>query len=87
MGTKSKKQHLIAIGDRYPRLGRRFKTEILDEFCSVRWYGRQCAIRLWGRRPGPRRKRRPRPERPESNDWRVSCSPSAECRLWDSRGL
>jgi hypothetical protein len=62
MGTKSKKEYLLAIWDRYQRVGRRFKTKILDEFCSVCGYGRKYAIRLLGRRPGPRR-RRPGPRR------------------------
>ena len=56
MSTQSKKEYLLAIWDRYQRVGRRFKTKILDEFCSVCGYCRKYAITLLGRRPGPRRK-------------------------------
>ena len=62
MGTTSKKEYLLAIWGRYQRVGRQFKTKILDEFCLVCGYGRKYAIRLLGRRPGPRR-RRPGPQR------------------------
>lgn len=63
MGSKSKKEYLLAIWDRYQRVGRRFKSKILDEFCSVCGYARKYAIGLLSRklrqrrkRPGPRRR-------------------------------
>lgn len=56
MGAKSKKEYLLAIWDRYQRVGRRFKSKILDEFCSVCGYARKYAIGLLGRKPpGPPR--------------------------------
>lgn len=62
MGQKSKRAYLLAIWERYQRVGRRFKTKILDEFCSVCGYSRKYAIRLLGRQPGQRRKK-PGPRR------------------------
>jgi hypothetical protein len=35
MGNRLKKEHLLTIWDRYQRVGRRFKSKILDELCSV----------------------------------------------------
>jgi hypothetical protein len=57
MGKKSKKEYLLAIWDRYHRVGRRFKSKILDEFCLVCGYARKYAIRLLSRRPWARPKR------------------------------
>jgi hypothetical protein len=62
MGGKSKREYLLAIWDRYQRVGRRFKSKILDEFCSVCGYARKYAIGLLRRKPRPRRKR-PGPRR------------------------
>jgi len=62
MGNKSKKEYLLAIWDRYQRVGRRFKSKILDEFCSVCGYARKYAIALLSRKPRQRRKR-PGPRR------------------------
>ena len=56
MGRKSKQEYLLAIWDRYQRVGRRFKSKILDEFCAVCGYSRKYAIGLLGRKPGQRRK-------------------------------
>ncbi len=56
MGGKSKKEYLLAIWDRYQRVGRRFKTKILDEFCAVCGYARKYAIGLLSRKPRQRRK-------------------------------
>ena len=60
MGTNSKREYLQAIHARYQRVGRRFKSKILDEFCSVCGYHRKHALRLLHRplrpprrRPGP----------------------------------
>jgi len=44
MGTTSKKEYLLAIWDRYQRVGRRFKTKILDEF--VRCVGMAGSMRF-----------------------------------------
>jgi len=62
MGSKSKKEYLLAIWDRYQRVGRPFKSKILDEFCSVCSYARKYAIGLLSRKPRQRRKR-PGPRR------------------------
>lgn len=35
MGTNSTREHLLSIRARYHRVGRRFKSQILDEFCAV----------------------------------------------------
>ena len=50
------------IWDRYQRVGRRFKSKILDEFCEVCGYSRKYAIGLLKREPRQRRKR-PGPHR------------------------
>lgn len=63
MGQKSKREYLLAIWARYQRVGRRFKSKILDEFCSVCGYSRKYAIGLLRRKPVERtRKRGPRPK-------------------------
>jgi hypothetical protein len=63
MGQKSKKEYLLAIWARYQRVGRRFKSKILDEFCSVCGYSRKYAIGLLSRQPTQRtRKPGPRPK-------------------------
>src|ERR1700689_1854322 len=62
MGEKSKKEYLLAIWARYQRVGRRFKSKILDEFCLVCGYARKYAIGLLSRQPGQRRKK-PGPRR------------------------
>jgi len=63
MSRKSKHEYLLTIRDRYQRVGRRFKSKILDEFCAVCGYARKYAITLLNRKPragrkkpGPRRK-------------------------------
>lgn len=63
MSQKSKKEYLLAIWGRYQRVGRRFKSKILDEFCAVCGYSRKYAIGLLNRQPrrrqnksGPKRK-------------------------------
>jgi hypothetical protein len=63
MGQKSKQEYLLAIWARYQRVGRRFKSKILDEFCSVCGYSRKYAIGLLRRKPAQRsRKPGPRPK-------------------------
>jgi len=62
MGHQSKKEYLLAIWDRYHRVGRRFKSRILDEFCSVCGYARKYAIGLLSRQPR-QRTQRPGPHR------------------------
>jgi hypothetical protein len=57
MGHKSRKEYLLAIWARYQRVGRRFKSKILDEFCSVCGYSRKYAIGLLGRKPTQRTKK------------------------------
>jgi len=68
MGTKSKHEYLRAIWDRYQRVGRRYKSKILDEFCAVCGYSRKYAIGLLRRQPGRRRKK---PGPPRQYDARV----------------
>jgi hypothetical protein len=60
---QSKREYLLAIWERYQRVGRRFKSKILDEFCAVCGYTRKYAIGLLSRKPrrrqcqpGPRRR-------------------------------
>src|ERR1051325_3588459 len=63
MGGKSKKEYLLAIWDRYQRVGKKFKSKILDEFCEVCGYARKYAIGLLRRKPGRRQKKPgPRPQ-------------------------
>jgi hypothetical protein len=63
MGQKSKQEYLLAIWARYQRVGRRFKSKILDEFCAVCGYSRKYAIGLLHRKPGRRvKKPGPRPK-------------------------
>lgn len=62
MGRRSKQEYLLAIWGRYQRVGRRFKSKILDEFCEVCGYSRKYAIGLLNRKPGQRRQR-PGPRR------------------------
>ncbi len=57
MGRKSKKEYLLAIWSRYQRVGRQYKSKILDEFCCVCGYCRKYAIGLLNRKPRRRRKR------------------------------
>jgi hypothetical protein len=61
--SQSKREYLLAIWERYQRVGRRFKSKILDEFCAVCGYTRKYAIDLLShkrrrrrRKPGPRRR-------------------------------
>ena len=63
MGRKTKHEYLLAIWGRYQRVGRRFRSKILDEFCAICGYARKYAIGLLNRkprrprkRPGPRRR-------------------------------
>jgi hypothetical protein len=56
MGNQSKKEYLLAIWDRYQRVGRSFKSKILDEFCAVCGYARKYAIGLLNRKLGQKRK-------------------------------
>jgi hypothetical protein len=57
IGAKSKKEYLPAVWGRYQRVGRRFKSKILDEFCAVCGYARKYAIGLLSRKPRQRNKR------------------------------
>jgi hypothetical protein len=58
----SKREYVLAIWERYQRVGRRFKSKILDEFCAVCGYTRKYAIGLLSRKPR-RRERKPGPRR------------------------
>jgi hypothetical protein len=61
MSHYSKREYLAAIWSRYRRVGRRFKSKILDEFCAVCGYSRKYAIRLLSRPlAGPRRRAGPK---------------------------
>jgi hypothetical protein len=60
--SHSKREYLLAIWERYQRVGRRFKSKILDEFCAVCGYTRKYAIGLLSRKPR-RRRRKPGPRR------------------------
>jgi len=60
VGTNSKREYLLAIHARYQRVGRAFKSKILDEFCAVCGYHRKHALRLL-RRPLRRSHRHPGP--------------------------
>lgn len=63
MGRKSRREYLLAIWARYQRVGRRFKSKILDEFCSVCGYSRKYAIRLLRQQPTePTKKPGPKPQ-------------------------
>jgi len=59
---QSKREYLLAIWERYQRVGRRFKSKILDEFCAVCGYTRKYAIGLLSRKPR-RRQCKPGPRR------------------------
>jgi hypothetical protein len=61
MSGKSKQEYLAAIWERYQRVGRRYKSKILDEFCAVCGYARKYAIALL-HRPVRRRRRKPGPK-------------------------
>ena len=63
MGQQSKKEYLLAIWARYQRVGRHFKSKILDEFCAVCGYSRKYAIGLLKGKPSQRTKKPgPRPK-------------------------
>ncbi len=48
MSRKSKREYLLAIWERYQRVGKCFKGKILDEFCEVCGYSRKYAV-LFGK--------------------------------------
>jgi len=63
MGIQSRREYLQSILERYHRVGRKFKSKILDEFCTVCGYHRKHALRLLRRSRRPRRRRRgPNPQ-------------------------
>jgi hypothetical protein len=61
MSHNGKHEYLMAIWGRYQRVGRRFKSKILDEFCAVCGYSRKYALRVLHRVLRPKR-RRPGPK-------------------------
>lgn len=50
MVQRSKKEYLEAIWRRYSKAGRKYKVQILNEFCSICEYHRKHAIRLLSRK-------------------------------------
>jgi hypothetical protein len=63
MGIQSRREYLQSILERYHRVGRKFKSRILDEFCTICGYHRKHALRLLRRSKRPRRRRRgPKPQ-------------------------
>lgn len=63
MSLQSRREYLEKIRARYGRVGRQYKTRILDEFCANCGYHRKHAVRLLGspkvkslKRPGPKLK-------------------------------
>ena len=58
MSLPSKREYLLRIHARYQRVGREFKSRILDEFCLNCGYHRKAALRLLlGAEPGALKKR------------------------------
>src|SRR5436190_6795891 len=63
MSLPSKREYLLRIHARYQRVGREFKSRILDEFCLNCGYHRKAALRLLlGPEPGALKKKRPGPK-------------------------
>jgi transposase InsO family protein len=62
MSLSAKREYLAKIHGRYQRAGRAHKTRILDEFCLNCGYHRKVAVRLLGRPPGGRIRKRPGPK-------------------------
>ena len=63
MSTKSIREYIAAVRDRYLRGTRRQKQAILDEVCAICRYHRKAAIRALHRVPRARRARAGRPRR------------------------
>ena len=61
MVSKSKREYLAKIKDRYRHANRKGKARILDEFCAVCGHHRKHAIRLLN---GDGRKKKKKPGRP-----------------------
>ncbi len=53
MGSKSKRDYLKAIRERYRKASREEKSVILNEFCQMCGYNRKYAIRILNRRSKP----------------------------------
>jgi len=63
MSLSSKREYLARIHPRYQRVGREFKSRILDEFCLNCGYHRKAALRLLlGPEPGALKEKRPGPK-------------------------
>jgi hypothetical protein len=61
MSHRTKSEYRAAIWGRYQRVGRRFGTRILDEFCAICGYARKYALRLLNRPlSGPPRRAGPK---------------------------
>lgn len=64
MSLSSRKEYLARIYERYHRVGRKFKSQIVREFGQVCGYNHKYALRLLNRKPaqGPRRRPGPKPK-------------------------
>lgn len=71
MVSRSKREYLAKIKDRYRHAGRKYKKIILDEFCEVCGHHRKHAIRLLNQ-DGRRKKKKPgRPSKYGAEEIRV----------------
>lgn len=61
MTLGSVREYAAAMRHRYLGAGKREKTQLLNEFCTVTGYHRKAAVRLLGRGPGKTDRRGPRP--------------------------
>jgi hypothetical protein len=69
MSLSAKRKYLAKIHGRYQRASRAHKTRILDEFCLNCGYHRKVAVRLLGRPPGGRIRKRLKAALPEWLDY------------------
>jgi hypothetical protein len=93
MSLQSRREYLEKISDRYGRVGRQYKTKILDEFCANCGYHRKHALRLLRRgkvrrrtRPGPKLRYGPQLLGPLKELWLASdqlCSKRLQAALKD----
>ncbi len=71
MVSRSKKEYLSSIKDRYRHAGRKYKKVILDEFCEVCGHHRKHAIRLLNQDERRKRKKPGRPSKYGPGEIRV----------------
>lgn len=63
MSKSAQREYLAVLHRRYQRAGRRYKTQLLDQACSLCGYHRKSALRLMNRPfPEPARRKRPGPK-------------------------